>query len=674
MEALITFATISVTFALAGSADAGPGGVAQLRPVVVLAGGADDSLESEADSTGFTNVIDTSESWRGYDTVGDVIDQSVGVRVRRFGGREDFATATVRGSAPGQVKVLLDGVNLSRAENQIVNLSDLPLDSVDRIEVYRGFTPIAFASSGAASVINIVTREGEAQRASAAVTAGSFDTYRVALHAHELLGSGTLAGLLSLRSTEGDFKFRNDNGTPLTPADDFDDRRRNNRRLSWDLLARHRQRLGNGSQLTLSNNVFYKDEGVPGLVPFQSRNASQRNLRNISTLSWQDANSSFSANLTWLREDLRDPKDAASSDVGLNLPYPRARNLTVAAAVDGHRRLVADDTHLVEASFELSVEGFKGRRFLSSGTDRSVERRAALAVALGDEIYLSGPRLLFSPQIRHEVVWNDFDGEGPGAEPGDPGRPRHRSTDPRIGVRWQAAPSLTFKANLGTYFRPPNFGELFGDRGFSIANSELGPERGVNRDLGLSWHWRGRGSVTSLFLEYSWFDNDSDDMIVFIQTGTRQTKADNVGSARVRGHELRLDLATGSGLSLETNYSSQDASNLTNAPSSHSRVLPGIPEQELFARLRLDRGSWNLAWEYDYRGRIFLDLANFVAVGGRSLHNLSFGLNPFGPDLELRLEANNLTNEQALDVFGFPLPGRSWYFTLSYSPGARGRG
>ena len=57
-----------------------------------------------------------------------------------------------------RIAVQAISIPLARAENEVVNLADLPLDAVDRVEVYRGTTPLAFAQAGAGGIVNIVTR------------------------------------------------------------------------------------------------------------------------------------------------------------------------------------------------------------------------------------------------------------------------------------------------------------------------------------------------------------------------------------------------------------------------------------------------------------------------------------------------------------------------------------
>ena len=154
----------------------------ELGEVVVTAPEARDPLPPPADPTAFATVIDTRSAPTQVETLADALSDAVGVQVRRFGGLGDFATVSVRGFSPRQVQVYLDGVPLSRADNETVDLSDLPLDAVERVEVYRGTTPLRFAQAGPGGVVNVVTRRpGAAPLTAASASYGSFDTRKADL-------------------------------------------------------------------------------------------------------------------------------------------------------------------------------------------------------------------------------------------------------------------------------------------------------------------------------------------------------------------------------------------------------------------------------------------------------------------------------------------------------------
>jgi len=653
----------------------------EARPVVVISGPRGGDFESTADTTGFSDVIDTRGAWRGYRSVGDVLDRSVGVRVRQLGGREDFSTVSVRGSTPAQVKVLLDGVTLNRAADAVVNLADLPLDSVERIEVYRGFTPVRFASSSAASVVNIITRRPTEPEVGGSVSYGSFDSAKASLFGATPLGGGALSGFFTYRRTDGDFEFKSDNGTPLNPGDDEVRDRRNNDYESFDLLAKYTTRLSDGARLTVTNDAFYKDEGTPGVATQEALRARFRKTRNIfaADLSTPDDRLGLGLDFTYVDQVQRDPANPPD-DVRLGLPYVKGDTDTYALNLNTRFADSLGEYNFVELSAESTYEVFDGRFRGTSETRGQNEERNTIAIAAGDDVIMPGLGLTVSPQLRFEALWNRFDGECLSftvAPECDEPSSDEQSVDPRVGARWDPHPNLTFKGNIGTYFRPPTFEELFGGSGFTLPNATLEPETGVNRDVGFLVHGLQARGLRRLDLEYAYFRNNSDDLILLIGTGNRIPTPRNIDKARVSGHELRLAAELPAGVSLEANYTRQDSENRSRIGDLRGNDLPSTPQDEVFGRLGVDRQRWSIAYEVEYRSSVFLDPANdpLKRVPNHTTHDASLSLFPFAGDFAIKLEVDNFTDERFNDVYNFPRPGRAFYVTVSYRarPGSSGR-
>ena len=94
--------------------------------------------ERPDDPTAFTRVIEV-EDYAGEDKqLEDLLESTPGVFVRRFGGPGEPSEVSIRGSSGSQVVVLLDGVRLNSAQSGTVDLSTIPLDLIERIEVTRG--------------------------------------------------------------------------------------------------------------------------------------------------------------------------------------------------------------------------------------------------------------------------------------------------------------------------------------------------------------------------------------------------------------------------------------------------------------------------------------------------------------------------------------------------------
>jgi TonB-dependent Receptor Plug Domain len=207
----------------------------------------------------FATTIDTSEATAKVQSVADVLSESVGVQVRRFGGLGAFSTVSIRGSTPNQVEVYLDNVLLNTANAGLVDLGSVPLDNVDHIEIYRGFAPLQLGAGSIGGAINLVTRPAAGVTTnSASASYGSFDTRKVTLYRSQ--GFDRLGYVVLFNYTEslGDFTFLDDNGTPYNTLDDAIVRRQNNDFRSFNGNAKGEAILG-GWQLTLSNDIYTKD-------------------------------------------------------------------------------------------------------------------------------------------------------------------------------------------------------------------------------------------------------------------------------------------------------------------------------------------------------------------------------------------------------------------------------
>ncbi|MCP3980976.1 MAG: TonB-dependent receptor, partial [bacterium] len=102
------------------------------------------------------------------------------VDVVAAGGRAGLAYAHIRGGDPDFTVVMLDGVPLNDATDQLggaVNLNTLPADTVERIEVVRGPLSAVYGATGLAGAINIITRRGttDAPALSASLETGDAD-------------------------------------------------------------------------------------------------------------------------------------------------------------------------------------------------------------------------------------------------------------------------------------------------------------------------------------------------------------------------------------------------------------------------------------------------------------------------------------------------------------------
>src|SRR5207302_6624048 len=121
-------------------------------------------------------------------------------------------TVSLRGASPRQVSVYLDGAPLPSAAHGVVDLSDLPVGAAERIEVYRGASPLGLGAATPGGAIQLVTLASR-ERLEAHVARGSFDTWEGRATAG--IARGAVRGVLhaGYQGSGGNFRYLDDNGT-----------------------------------------------------------------------------------------------------------------------------------------------------------------------------------------------------------------------------------------------------------------------------------------------------------------------------------------------------------------------------------------------------------------------------------------------------------------------------
>ena len=644
--------------------------------------GAPETAPAPKDESAFATVVPIADQPAEVNTLTDVLDESVGVSVRRYGGLGDFATVSIRGSTPGQVGVFFDGVALTRARSETVNLADLPLDQLGAVEVYRGMSPLALSASSLAGAVNLVSRAPDGvPRFSLLAGGGSFGTRKVSL-----AGSGSrgaLSGFVSATylGSDGDFRFEDDNGTLQNDDDDREETRKNNAFDSVETLAKLRYEFASGGVLTGLTELFANRQGVPGIGAFQAEHASLRDLRSLSYLRYERAriadlplDLSTTGSFVYERERYRD----VEGEIGLG--NVATDNRTYTGALDNllTSRL---GRHVLEARFDVGGQVFVPEDTLAAAANGPDQSRIRFDLAAGDTVGFFGDRLLVQPSMRWEHLEDDFsgavDGDGQISRAIDGGS-RDLLT-PRLGLRVDAVDGVTFKGNVGRVARAPNFTELFGNRGSILGNPTLDPEHGLNADLGVVLVRDRLGRARRLRLEAVGFVSIVDDLIVLVQNSQRTSIFRNVDRARTVGMELAASAELFDRVGLTLNYTFQDARDESGIPARDGNQLPGRPRHELYHRTEYRWDEARLFYELSFLAENYLDQANFLLVNARAIH--TFGVEADLAALGRRwrrdalarvplvatFEVRNATDNQIEDVAGYPLPGRAFFGTVRWA-------
>ena len=643
----------------------------ELEPIVVIGSPALSEREEE-NPTKFMTVVPVRESEGRVESASSALNRSVGVKVNEWGGLGGFATVSIRGSSPSQVQVYVDGVPMNRAATGVANLEDLPLDSIEYIEVYRGFTPADFGAAGIGGAVNLVTRKGLDRRGSLAVSYGSYETYKVTATAAGPAGPAELIVIGSYGRSRGDFEYENDNGTPLNRADDFTETRINNDFESYDLLLRAQGDRGRWEWAAVST-VHDKDQGLPGLSSSQAERTRLETTRGTMNLSLRNRGLlAGGLDLTLGADGLYESQlyDDPRGELGTFGPT-RTENLMSNAGARVKAIWSNPDRSLLFTTYgEYREERFQPVEHLPDREEGVEQRRVALTGVL--QVELTDPSGTFTVQaaLRHERYESFFEGDPYFDWSGVAGETRdiRNLTSPSVGALLRVGDHLVFKGNAGRFYRAPTFYELFGMRGVIVGNPSLKPEVGINFDLGFVYHRRRLGPLEDFYLEYAFFQSRTKDLIVFFQNSQRTLKAVNVGAAVIAGHELSFAFGVEDALRFSGNYTFQSAVDRGEVPYWRGNALPMRPMHQFFGRVDYQVLEELLLFgEGTYVSGNYWDRANLYEVPDRRIYNLGFSWDFYqrkSSAWSLSGELKNFTDERVADVAGYPLPGRLAYVTV----------
>ncbi|MDR1048937.1 MAG: TonB-dependent receptor [Synergistaceae bacterium] len=628
-------------------------------------------------SPGSVTVVRAEELRGEMSSLPEMLERVPGLHVIQARGRGAYTVASIRGSTSAQTAVYVDGVFQNLGSEAAVDLSAIPVSEVERIEVYRGYVPLRFSEAGLGGVIHIVTRapEGGGERTTLKAGIGSLGAVQAGVAHSRALGGGRLLAALNHEGSKGDFSYRNDNGTPYNPADDYGAVRKNNGRSLTDLLLKWEDERWSG-RLAWSRD----DRDLPAPAPGSDKPDSPRGAR-LDTGRWDAALSrrwsvstdsgpvEWGLRAEWLKQDKKyDNPDNVLGGLGERHNEYRAERFSGALDASWAPRAWGR-RHFFEAILSgsgetLDVRGDIVTRFGGKSRFRQENWRAALQ----DSIALTRDgSLLLTPSVR----WDQAAGDS--------------ETAWAVAATWQASPAWTLKASYGRYSRAPNLYEKYGD-GATIRPSEnLRWETGTQWDLGFVWNNLNRGTPergTNLTVGATYFGRKTDDLIEFIMTSPRFGIYQNIAKSQAHGVELeaRADWRLW-GLSLAATW--MRAENETPDNYRSGKRLPNAPEWAWTARLtrRFPDGKGNARasafLEGQFTGGNYFDQNELVRYDDLFLLNAGvkwsvregldavFGVYDAldrGSDAKLRATVNGPNR-----MSWYPLPGRVFYLTLNWA-------
>ena len=110
------------------------------------------------------------------------IDRSSGIRIREEGGVGSEFDLSINGMSGNSIRYFLDGMPLD-AKGTGMTLANLPVNIIERVEIYKGVIPVSFGSDALGGAVNIVTNRSRRNYLDFSYGIGSFHTHKADFNA-----------------------------------------------------------------------------------------------------------------------------------------------------------------------------------------------------------------------------------------------------------------------------------------------------------------------------------------------------------------------------------------------------------------------------------------------------------------------------------------------------------
>lgn len=642
-----------------------------LEPIVVTAKSMDDDYQTgdvnTANTSAFYHKIQRTEFEGKIDDLSEVIEKQTGVQVRQSGGLGSFSSMSLRGASEEQVMVYLDGVLLNDASGGGVDLSNISLADVECIEIYRGVSPMNFDRASIGGVVNIKTiRTTPGLQSNASIGYGAFNTQKYTGFINHRPGDWDYLISGDYLSSDNDFRFKNDNGTPVNPEDDRWENRRNAGLDQFNLLTRFGRKITPDTRLDFINKFFSKNQGLPSWNNSEETETDFSTDQNISTLKWVKDNVSPLHLNTCTQVDYLFKTEAYDDSKGhIGLGKQKNEYDTQRLSATTYTEYQSDNNNL-QCTLGASDETYTAEDMLSRQTTNKSNRLSTTA-GVQDIVFLFSHQLQITPGLRFQHIDDEL--EKAIDDMGNPVEPEDLKDDylmPQMGAKYLLNPNITLKTNISQYHRIPSFFELFGDRGFFLGNPELKSEKGINTDAGVEFHKTFNTLMLKQCTGYGVaFMSRIDDLISRTYDARGIGKSDNISKADIYGTECNLTMEMNPYVSLTAQYTWQDTENNSEIKAFNGNRLPGKFRHSWLTQARFNVADVSFTMAYINEDDMYYDTANLLKANTKSEINAS--LSWILKSVMLTLEVKNIGNDNYEDFNGYPQPGRSWFCSVKYS-------
>ena len=526
-------------------------------------------------------IIDSQELKYKTATLNEILDNAAGIKVAQQGGLGNASRIIIQGMDGKRIGIFINGMPMGNSDE--FQLSSIPIDMVDEVEIYKGIIPAWLGGDGLGGAVNIRLKDFKKNHLEMAFEAASYNTYIGSLQLKHYLGktSTALHAGATMNYAKNNYSFSSPFELGRIIHRDHDAYTHG----GFNVGISSQQWWFDQFDLTLSAD-YYRKEIQGGLMNVQN------NIQHAFTRT-RSASTSLSLEKSFLKGKLtaqfhsivgfslvnqvdtshycydfignRFPSGSGRGEIGavpndshdrhttvrelLNLTYKIGNNQLVTWTTNYRYGCKMPKDELADSYSRLPTSGYPSRLH-------------SIVSGLTHELKLYGGKFTNELGIK---LFNHHSEVLPFAEAIMLQDKLKASTNHSTMAGWSEAMALhllpnnvlTLKASVQSTVRMPIAEELFGDGVLLLPSEKLRPERSFNINAGAIWLINAM-RYPQVRIGINTFYMSAKDMIKLMYSSMNMAY-DNIGKVRVMGIDMEMESKLNRWLDLQGNITWQDA-------------------------------------------------------------------------------------------------------------------
>lgn len=649
-------------------------------------------------------IIDSQELKYKTATLNEILDNAAGIKVAQQGGLGNASRIIIQGMDGKRIGIFINGMPMGNSDE--FQLSSIPIDMVDEVEIYKGIIPAWLGGDGLGGAVNIRLKDFKKNHLEMAFEAASYNTYIGSLQLKHYLGktSTALHAGATMNYAKNNYSFSSPFELGRIIQRDHDAYTHG----GFNVGISSQQWWFDQFDLTLSAD-YYRKEIQGGLMNVQN------NIQHAFTRT-RSASTSLSLEKKFLKGKLtaqfhsivgfslvnqvdtshycydfignRFPSGSGRGEIGavpndshdrhttvrelLNLTYKIGNNQLVTWTTNYRYGCKMPKDELADSYSRLPTSGYPSRLH-------------SIVSGLTHELKLYGGKFTNELGIK---LFNHHSEVFPFAEAIMLQDKLKASTNHSTMAGWSEAMALhllpnnalTLKASVQSTVRMPIAEELFGDGVLLLPSEKLRPERSFNINAGAIWlinamrYPQVRIGINSFYMS-------AKDMIKLLYSSMNMAY-DNIGKVRVMGIDIEMESKLNRWLDLQGNITWQDARDMRKeavggGENFHYRYrIPNMPYLFGNVGVRLHKDGllskssssafastfgFTKAFSYNWEA----SKHNTMLIPARYCWDVAVH-HSFNKRCQLSFEIRNILNRENWAEFRYPMERRTFHLKMKY--------